>query len=145
MLSAYDLSGDKIFLEKSLELADKLMPSLNTTRSGMSPEIVEVHMLCDNRFALKIRTSSSSMTYSLLVAADFDHHTNTSPTFQLVKGDLVRSKIVVHIFSVICILGLVFRVVLNLLGRKFAMQKFIICKHSDLLRPLLLSLQATKC
>lgn len=34
LLSAYDLSGDKLFLDKSQELADKLMPSLNTTRTG---------------------------------------------------------------------------------------------------------------
>lgn len=30
LLSAYDLSGDKVFLEKAREIADKLLPAWNT-------------------------------------------------------------------------------------------------------------------
>jgi len=30
LLSAYDLSGDKVFLEKAREIADRLLPAWNT-------------------------------------------------------------------------------------------------------------------
>ena len=43
LLSAFDLSGDQVFLKKAIELADLLMPAFNT-ESGIPRYVLYVHI-----------------------------------------------------------------------------------------------------
>ena len=41
LLSTYDLSGDKVFLEKATDIADRLLPAWDT-RSGIPYNIINL-------------------------------------------------------------------------------------------------------
>ena len=41
LLSAYDLSGDKVFLEKATDIADRLLPAWDT-QSGIPYNIINL-------------------------------------------------------------------------------------------------------
>jgi len=59
LLSAYDLSGDKIFLDKAVELADRMAPAFDTP-NGLPMTQINFHT-----YVYTFKTSFCAYTYAL--------------------------------------------------------------------------------